>query len=252
MQNGARVIAFERIGSTNAEALARARAGEEGPLWITAERQSAGRGRRGRTWVSEPGNLFATLLLTNPSPSDCLPQLPLVAALAVRDALVSCAPGQDARFAVKWPNDLLLDGRKVAGILVEGETVQGRASVAVGIGVNCRHHPGGTAYGAIDLMTAGLSASPNFVFAALAAAMDRRLSQWQAGRGFAGIRGDWLSHVIGLGEPIRIRMDERELLGVFESIDQAGCLILHHIDGRRERVSAGDVFPLAMPAAAAR
>src|ERR1700720_304756 len=113
---GVRHIAYETLGSTNAEALARARAGEHGPLWITAATQSAGRGRRGRTWVSTPGNLFATLLLTDPSPPEAAPQLSFVVALALHDALAECAPQLGPLLKLKWPNDLLLGPPKLARI----------------------------------------------------------------------------------------------------------------------------------------
>src|SRR5476649_2929184 len=119
---GVRHIAYETLGSTNAEALARARAGERGPLWITAKSQSAGRGRRGITWVSAPGNLYATLLLSEPSPPEHAPQLSFVAALALHDAVADCASALGPMLAVKWPNDLLLNGAKLGGILIEGES----------------------------------------------------------------------------------------------------------------------------------
>ena len=119
---GVRHIAHDTLGSTNAEALALARAGERGPLWITAKTQTAGRGRRGNAWVSAPGNLFATLLLTEPSPPKIAPQLSFVAALALHDAACECAPQLGPALRVKWPNDLLLGGKKVAGILIEGDS----------------------------------------------------------------------------------------------------------------------------------
>src|SRR4051794_10672274 len=114
----ARVVAYEVLASTNAQALALARQGERGPLWISARTQTAGRGRRGRVWVSQPGNVYATLLLTAPAPGQYWPQLSLVAALAVHDAVVGAAPPLAPVLAIKWPNDLLLSGAKFAGILV--------------------------------------------------------------------------------------------------------------------------------------
>ena len=135
---GVRLIAHEVLISTNVEALALARKGERGPLWVTAQRQTGGRGRRGRTWVSEPGNLHASLLLTDPAPAEHWPELAFVAALAVHDAVAEVAPALRPQLAIKWPNDLLLDGKKFAGILIEGEGGRGDGgAVAVGIGVNC-------------------------------------------------------------------------------------------------------------------
>src|SRR5436190_3052114 len=146
---GLRLVAHELLISTNTEALALARAGERGPLWITAERQSAGRGRRGRIWTSERGNLFATLLLTDPAPAENWPELSLVAALAVHDAVAELAEAIKPQLAIKWPNDLLLAGRKFAGILVEAERAE-EGAVAVGIGVNCKSHPDDTDFPATD------------------------------------------------------------------------------------------------------
>ena len=123
-RSGVRLIAYDTLGSTNAEALARGRAGERGPLWITAARQTAGRGRRGNAWVSEPGNLYASLLLTDAAPAAHLPELCFVVALAVRDAVCGGAPRSfRPKLKLKWPNDLLLDGAKLAGILIEAESV---------------------------------------------------------------------------------------------------------------------------------
>src|SRR5215813_12480691 len=135
---GVRLNAHELLGSTNAEALRLASQGERGPLWVTAARQSAGRGRRGRSWVSEPGNLFASLLLTEPAPPEHWPELSFVAALAIHDAIADLAPSVRPQLAVKWPNDLLLGEAKFAGILSEAEGAQ---TVVVGIGINCTSHP---------------------------------------------------------------------------------------------------------------
>src|SRR5438105_12858227 len=167
-RSGVRLVSFETIGSTNAEALARARAGERGPLWITAGRQTAGRGRRGRSFVSEPGNLFASLLLTDPSPADRAAELSFVAALALHDAICQVAPVLAGRLELKWPNDLLCDGAKLAGILVEGESGSGRPlAVVIGIGVNCAHHPDGLSYPATSLAACGVTVTPQRLFAAL-------------------------------------------------------------------------------------
>ena len=119
--DGVRIVAHDRINSTNAEALTLARNGERGPLWITAKQQTAGRGRRGRTWTSEPGNLYATLLLVDACPPERAAELSFVAALAVHDATAGRIPGLGRRIALKWPNDGLIDGCKFAGILIEGE-----------------------------------------------------------------------------------------------------------------------------------
>jgi BirA family biotin operon repressor/biotin-[acetyl-CoA-carboxylase] ligase len=234
-----RVVALETIGSTSADALERARAGERGPLWITAKRQTAGRGRRGRPWISEPGNLYATLLLTDASPPDRTAELSFVAALAVHDAVAGRIHGLTRRLALKWPNDCLIDGNKFAGILVEGE---GHA-VAIGIGVNCVHHPAGTSFPATDLAAAGLRASPDSLFAGLATAMAGRLVQWNRGTGFAVIREEWLKRAFGLGRTVRVALPEGEREGRFESIDAAGRMMLRRSEDTVETIAAGDVLP---------
>ena len=236
---GVRVIALDTIGSTNADALQRARAGERGPLWITAKQQTAGRGRRGRTWVSEPGNLYATLLLTDAAPPERAAELSFVAALAVHDAVGARIPGLAARLALKWPNDVLIDGNKFAGILIEGEA----RAAAIGIGVNCVHHPAGTAFPATDLAAAGVRATPDSVFAALAPAMIGRLVQWNRGAGFAAIRTDWLKRAFALGGTIVVAAADGERTGRFETIDETGRMVLRRADGTAETVTAGDVLP---------
>ena len=143
---GASLISHDTLGSTNAEALALARAGERGPLWVTAARQTAGRGRRGNVWTSEPGNLYASLLLSDAAPAAHLPELCFVVALAVRDAVCAVAPPLASKLKLKWPNDLLLDGAKLAGILIEAESVGGASATVAGIGVNCAHYPRDTGY----------------------------------------------------------------------------------------------------------
>lgn len=239
---GGRHIALDNAGSTNAEALSRARTGERGPLWITAQSQSAGRGRRGSAWISTPGNLYATLLLSEPSPPERAPQLSFVAALALHDAVAECAPHLGPMLALKWPNDLLLGGAKFAGILIEGEGEPAFA-VAIGIGVNCAGHPTDTSFPATDLAAAGALVTPAQLFAALSASMVRRLDQWQRGEGFAGIRAAWLKRAAGLGQDIRVRLPEREFSGRFEGLDEAGRLLVLASTGLTA-VTAGEVFGL--------
>ena len=239
---GVRHETYETLGSTNAEALARARAGERGALWISAKAQDAGRGRRGSAWTSSPGNLFATLLLSDPSPPPLAPQLSFVAALALHDAVAECAPQIGPLLKVKWPNDLLLGGAKLAGILIEGESEPSFA-VVIGFGVNCVAHPPNTPYPATDLAAAGALVEPGRVLVALAEAMQRRLAQWARGDGFAGIRADWLKRAAGLGKEIRVRLPEREFSGRFEGLDDAGHLLVRGPAGL-VTVTAGEVFDL--------
>ena len=236
------IVFLDTVNSTNAEALRQARAGALGPLWIAAEVQTAGRGRRGRAWVSPPGNLYASLLLVDPAPAAVAPQLAFVAGLAVFDACAALAPGVAAALALKWPNDLLCRGRKLAGILIEGEGEP--VAAAIGIGVNCRRHPPTVESPATDLAEQGASVAAAALLEALAATMTLRLGQWERGAGFGAIRADWLARAAGLGRTMRARLPDRETSGVFEAIDEAGRLLLRRGDGGIEIITAGEVFPV--------
>jgi BirA family biotin operon repressor/biotin-[acetyl-CoA-carboxylase] ligase len=210
---------------------------------VVADRQTAGRGRRGRTWISPPGNLYASLLLTEAAPVEHWPELSFVAALAVHDTVVEVAPDLKTRLAIKWPNDLVLAGAKFAGILIEGEN----GAVAVGIGVNCADHPAGMDYPATDLAAAGAPVSPAALFGALSVKMIGRIAQWNGGEGFSTIRTDWLARAAGLGEEVRVRLADRDLTGRFEAIDPAGSLVLRLPTGKTTTIAAGDVFMLPAP-----
>jgi BirA family biotin operon repressor/biotin-[acetyl-CoA-carboxylase] ligase len=252
IETGVRLESLGTAGSTNAEARLRALQGARGPLWITATAQTEGRGRRGRSWISPPGNLYASLLLSDPSPFECAPQLAFVAALALRDAVVHEAGAIAERLKFKWPNDLLLDGGKCAGILIEGEATseagaQQRLIVVIGLGVNCGNHPsaadGSFAAPATDLAAHGAAITPEQLFARLSATMCRRLAQWDRSRGFAAILGDWLKHARGIGEPIAVRDGDTQIQGRFVGLDHGGHLVLERADGGLTKIAAGDVFP---------
>jgi BirA family biotin operon repressor/biotin-[acetyl-CoA-carboxylase] ligase len=248
MADRIRRVALDSIGSTNDEALARARAGEAGPLWITARMQSAGRGRRGRAWTSAPGNLHATLLLADPCPPARAAELSFVAALAVHDALAAAAPRCAPRLLLKWPNDVLISGRKVSGILVEGESAGGRFAAAVGIGINCRHHPDDTAYPATDLAAEGLAVEAEDLFALLDVSLQQRVAQWDRGDGFAAIRADWARRASAPGDRVSVRLPDRVVSGTFQGVDDRGRLLLQSAAGVPEVIAAGDVFALGRPA----
>jgi BirA family biotin operon repressor/biotin-[acetyl-CoA-carboxylase] ligase len=248
---GVRHIAHDSLGSTNAEALTLARAGERGPLWVTAARQTAGRGRRGNVWTSEAGNLYASLLLSDAAPARHLPELCFVVALAVRDAVCAAVPAVAGELKLKWPNDLLLKGAKLVGILIEAESVGPDAVTAIGIGVNCAHHPENTGYRATDLAAEGVTVAPEAVFHALSGTMVARLEQWDRGAGFAAIRAAWLTHAAGIGGDIVVRLVDRELAGRFEALDTAGRLMLRLPSGALEAITAGDVFPVPATAVTA-
>jgi BirA family transcriptional regulator, biotin operon repressor / biotin---[acetyl-CoA-carboxylase] ligase len=242
---GFRLATHDVLGSTNAEALAKARGGDEGPLWVVAREQSAGRGRRGREWVSAPGNLYATLLLSDPAPAETAPQLAFVAGLAVYDAILDCTRDLAEGLALKWPNDVLYANRKLAGILIESEMTAGKLAVVVGIGVNCVRHPAQTSFPATDLAAAGCKVAPENLLHGLSLTMMRRLDQWRRGAGFTAIRADWLGSASGIGGEITVRLPGRELAGQFEGLDEAGHLVLRCADGRSQTITAGEIFPVA-------
>lgn len=242
---GVPVLAFDSIGSTNAEALDRARNGERGSFWVVAKQQTGGRGRRGRTWISEPGNLYASLLLNDPAPSALLPGICFVAALALHDAVLDTTSGlAPASLKLKWPNDLLMDGKKIAGILVEGVSQGGLHDAVIGFGVNCKHHPEDTEFPSNDLAESGFPVEPATLLLALANAINIRLKEWNRGVNFADTRAAWTIRAAGIGKAIEVRLPDRTIGGTFESLDPHGGLILSRADGSREIIHAGDVFPL--------
>ena len=240
-------MAHETLPSTNAEALTYAQnhRGETSPLWVTARSQTAGRGRRGSEWNSPFGNLYATLLLKDPASARQAPELSFAAGLAVHDAILDCAPGLRERLALKWPNDVLCGGGKLAGILIEGHRLHLSLAVAIGIGVNCKQHPSQTSYPATDLAEAGVDVSADDLFFALSGAMLRRLDQWCGGEDFSAIRSDWLDRAIGIGGNMQVRLPDRQLFGRCEALDEHGRLLLRLADGSLETIAAGDVFPVA-------
>lgn len=239
---GYRLNWVERCGSTNDLAKQALRDGAD-RLWVVAGEQVDGRGRMGRAWTPKPGNLYASLALVDPAPIAQSPQIGFVAALAAQDAaLAACGGGM---FSLKWPNDLLLDRRKVAGILVEGTQIaDGRLGVVVGVGVNVVDHPDGTRYGATELSTARADVAAPETFAALSDAMAARLAQWRE-EGFSAIRAAWLARAAGLGETIRVTREAGDIEGRFEGVDAQGRLVLARVDGITH-VEAGDVFLAGM------
>jgi BirA family transcriptional regulator, biotin operon repressor / biotin---[acetyl-CoA-carboxylase] ligase len=245
----ARLVSFETLDSTNAEAMRRAASSERGPLWIVAARQSAGRGRHGRTWESGPGNLYATLLVSVPVPADVAAQTSFVAALAVFDVAAGVLASSD-KLALKWPNDLLLDHAKLSGILIEtlAQDGPGHTTVAIGIGLNLVHAPEQTRYGATSLAEHGAHVAPGDAFARLAAAMTARLAEWDDGRDFAAIRRDWTARAAGLGRLASVTSGERTITGEVAGLASDGALLLSEPGGQLHAIHAGEVSLALEPA----
>ena len=240
--DGFRHIDLQETGSTNLECLERARAGDPGNLWVTARRQTGGRARRGRNWVSEPGNLYASLLLIDPAPVDRLSSLPLAVSLAVFDAIKAELPF-DTDVRIKWPNDVLVNGKKVSGILLEGEMLaDGRYALVIGCGINIAHKPDETMYEVTKLSEAGSSCSPQTLFARLYQSMEAMLELWDRGSGTARVVAAWKHVAAGIGLPITVNLPTQSLKGVFAGIDDHGMLLLDQGGGKLLPIAAGDVF----------
>jgi BirA family transcriptional regulator, biotin operon repressor / biotin---[acetyl-CoA-carboxylase] ligase len=243
LEGGYRLLEYARIDSSNAEAERLARAGASDRTVVFAREQTAGRGRRGRAWSTAPGNLACTFLLRPAVGAAAATQLGFVAALAVADTIGPYLPaGLDAR--LKWPNDVLVAGAKISGILLEaaGEG-GGLAWILVGIGINLGHHPGGTETPATSLKGMGVP-PPDAAEAAvrLVGAFEGWHGTWLA-QGFGPVREAWLARAIGLGAPIRIRLERETFTGLFQGLDASGALVVETAPGIQRLVTSGDVFP---------
>lgn len=229
-----RIVDLAETGSTNDWI---AEHPEDG-LWVRADRQTAGRGRRARAWTSEVGNLFASTFAAPQLGEGAAQHLSFVAANALLDTAARWVPRE--RLSLKWPNDLLLDGVKVAGILLEGHA-QG---VIIGIGVNLAHFPEGTERPATSLAAAGIAPpSPREACDTLAEAFAAHRHRWRT-EGFAATRADWLASAAGLGKPIFARLGNADLAGTFEGVAEDGALLLRLPDGALRPIHAGEVFTL--------
>jgi BirA family transcriptional regulator, biotin operon repressor / biotin---[acetyl-CoA-carboxylase] ligase len=245
------LAAFDRIGSTNAQAMSRAREGELGPMWFVTSEQTAGRGRRHRSWVAPRGNLASSILeVIDVSPAVAA-TLGFAAGLALEAALQKVsieaslrAAGSDhMKFSLKWPNDVLAGQKKLAGILLEAEAVPGdRLAVVVGIGTNVVAAPEGTSTPATSLAALGVYIGAEELFAELSDAWAEFRAVWDNGRGFGEIRRQWLDRAAGLGQPVAIRTGNATVEGTFDTIDETGCMIVRTSGGKRVPISAGDVY----------
>ena len=229
------VLHFERIDSTNSEARRLAEQGERGPLWLVADRQDGGRGRLGRAWVSEPGNLYATLLFSITAGPEIAAQAGLVAAVAVQAAISRLRP--DLAVRIKWPNDLLIGGAKFCGILSE---VVGTAPtrIAIGCGINVAQAPTDTPYPATAL---GSRCTVESVFQELDSSLSNYLKIWDEGRGFEAIRAVWTAAALGIGGQVTVTIAGAATTGNFAGIAPDGALLLQTEDGARRPIHSGEV-----------
>ncbi len=239
------LIALESVGSTNEEAKRLAAQGEDaapdGTL-VWAREQTAGRGRRGREWMSPAGNLFTSLILRPDVPLARMAELSFVASLAVYDALGTLSePGHQVH--LKWPNDILLNEKKVAGLLLESESAgkgEGAGWVVLGMGLNVGWHPENTDYPATSLRFEQWPTTVEQALEAYARSFLGWATRW-VDEGFGPVRRNWLYRCKGQGEAIEVRLADTTLKGIFKNLDDDGALVLDQ-DGVTRRITAGDVY----------
>jgi BirA family biotin operon repressor/biotin-[acetyl-CoA-carboxylase] ligase len=248
---GYRLTAFDQTGSTNVEAMLSARAGERGPMWFVTTEQTAGRGRRLRPWVAPRGNLASSILEVIDVAPALAATLGFAAGLALEQALrklsieaaLRMAGSDRLNFSLKWPNDVLAGRSKLAGILLEAEAmVGGGLAVVVGIGTNVVAAPEGTPTPATSLKALGIDISAEELFAALSDGWAEFREVWDDGRGFGEIRRLWLERAAGLGQAVAIKSGSTLIEGIFDTIDEQGCMIVRTSDGNLVPITAGDVY----------
>jgi len=238
-----RSIVLDQVASTNAEAFALAKAGELGPLWIMAHRQTQGRGRSGRRWVSEPGNLHASLLLHLACPPAAVHQLSLLAGVAVVDAITAAAGRPISALRLKWPNDVLVGEAKCAGILPESHAgaAASKPLAVIGVGINLAWQPQGLGRAVTHLAAHGVVVDPEAMLAQLAAAMQRWLDIWDWGIGFAAIREAWCARGGPAGEALSVDTGREKISGQYLDLADDGALIMLDSNGRERRLTYGEV-----------
>jgi BirA family biotin operon repressor/biotin-[acetyl-CoA-carboxylase] ligase len=251
---GYRLVGFDSVGSTSTEAAEAARRGDVGDVWFAALQQTSGRGRRGRAWESPHGNLAASLLLVPGADPAVTATLGFVAGVALNDALRRAAPdlalrtgidGADSarsRIALKWPNDVLADGAKLAGILLEAhKRPDDTLAIVAGFGVNVVAAPEGLPYPATSLATLGSRLGAEELFAHLSDAWGDAIEIWDRGRGVGDILALWRKAAAGIGAEVAVNRDGDVVRGIFETIDDSGRLIVRANDNSRIAITAGDV-----------
>jgi BirA family biotin operon repressor/biotin-[acetyl-CoA-carboxylase] ligase len=220
----------------------RARAGERAPVWFVTSEQTAGRGRRHRPWIAPRGNLAASVLETLEVAPAVAATLGFAAGLALEAALRSVATPASVGFSLKWPNDVLAGQAKLSGVLLEAEAIPGKGlAVVVGMGTNVLGAPEGTPTPATSLRTLGVETSAEQLFTALSDSWTECRGIWDCGNGFGEIRRRWLALAAGLGQPVAVHTGQTIVSGIFDTIDDTGCMIVRISTGDRIPISAGDV-----------
>ena len=264
MPPGYRLVTFDRVESTNTEAMRLAATGDEGHVWLVAAEQSKGRGRSGRGWTAVPGNLYASLLLRVSCGPEIAQQLALLTGVAVVDAVRNVAapsstPSLDGdrgprkgegranastlALRLKWPNDILIGEAKLGGILLESAQGLGGSGlvVVVGIGLNVAAAPAGLDRAATSLATSGILTDRDTILGAIASAMDAALAIWDEGREFQTIRMAWADRAGPVGEPLIVNAGQGPVSGRYAGLDRDGALLLADGQGGTRRFTYGDV-----------
>ncbi|WP_421791514.1 biotin--[acetyl-CoA-carboxylase] ligase [Hyphobacterium sp.] len=240
LSGGVRVEWLDEIDSTNEEGRRRFKAGETGPLWIAARRQTAGRGRRGRNWADLTGNLYCSGLYSLKCSAGEAAQLSFAAALSAAEVCKTALPGRSVK--VKWPNDVHIEGQKACGLLLESGDAPGKViQLVVGIGINVAAAPHIPDYPAVSLKELGSSITADEALNSLIERFEHWRGVW-ARDGFPPIREAWLAQARGVGQRCIVRLDNQTLEGVFTDLADDGSLKLAMADGRTRPISAGDVF----------
>ena len=238
---GCKLIDLDEVDGTNAEAMRRVLDGERGPTWVIAQRQTAGRGRSGRAWSSQPGNLFASFITALDCPPAKAGQLSLVAGVAVVDAIRRA--GEVPGLRLKWPNDILVGTAKTGGILVESTSrpPQPGPIAVIGVGLNLVSAPDDLGRAATFLANHALALSPREALCFLAQTMSDWIGIWNNGEGFAPVREAWLARAGSLGEVLTVNAAGSPVTGSFAGIDDSGALLIDDADGRQLSFTFGDV-----------
>ena len=238
-----RLVRLDTVDSTNDQAKQLAAAGAEEGTLVWANEQTHGRGRGGRSWHSPPGNLYCSLILRPAKPPQETAALSFIASLSLYEALEEFLP-QGTELRLKWPNDVLINNKKTAGILSESAAVgdDNVQWIVIGCGVNVSSHPITGLYAATNLIEEGCqSATVEAVLEAYLRHILEWAQQWRA-HGFAPVRDAWLRRATGLGGPVRVRLGSEEFEGLFADLDESGTLLVELSDGETRKVTAGDVF----------
>ncbi|MEM9575126.1 MAG: biotin--[acetyl-CoA-carboxylase] ligase [Pseudomonadota bacterium] len=240
---GWREAHLAQVGSTNEDLFVYAKTEENvDRLWLTAGQQMSGKGRRGRNWMSPVGNFHGSLYLSKPCEIQELGFFPLVCAVAVQRAIASVLESNTRQVQIKWPNDILVDGAKICGMLIEASHQKDHVDVVIGCGINLVAHPHDTPYPATNLKDLGANASTSEMLFHLASSFDEILTQWDRGNGNGTILQLWKDHARGIGEKTIVNLANGQIEGIFEGINANGVLLLREPSGKLNEISAGDIF----------